>query len=133
MFMIVKYHRECSPNAYIYGILAWGHTALSERSKTYLLQKRSIRIICKAKYKAHTTPLFKYCTILKLCDLYRQQAMLFAASHRNPSKNVSGNPTGIPLGIPLGNLVGICWDPTEIGGGIPNLDMEFFSHFWKKK
>lgn len=52
-----------------YGILVWGHVA----SKLSRLQKQAIRVISKAKYNAHTNPLFKYLKILKIEDIYLLQ------------------------------------------------------------
>ena len=42
-----------------YGILAWGNARKSEVNRTYLLQKRAMRIINKSSYNSHTNPLFK--------------------------------------------------------------------------
>ena len=42
-----------------------------------MLQKRAIRNINRAKYRAHTEPLFKSSLILKLTDLYEYQVTLF--------------------------------------------------------
>ena len=41
------------------------------------LQKKSIRIICNAKYNAHTDPLFKELKILKLNDMFQLQCLKF--------------------------------------------------------
>jgi len=50
-----------------YGILVWG-THLGTLSK---VQKKSIRIIMKAKYNAHTEPIFKSLGLLKISDILR--------------------------------------------------------------
>ena len=42
-----------------------------------MLQKRAIRNINRAKYRAHTEPLFKSSQILKLTDSYEYQVTLF--------------------------------------------------------
>lgn len=47
-----------------YGIIIWGGN-----NKLFTLQKKAVRIICKSRYNAHTTPLFKKLGILKLDDL----------------------------------------------------------------
>ena len=60
-----------------YGILAWGNARKSEVNRTYLLQKRAMRIINKSSYNSHTDPLFKKSSILKLEDQYIYQAILF--------------------------------------------------------
>ena len=49
-----------------YGILTWGF-CLGRLEK---LQKRSVRIITRSKYNAHTDPLFKSLNLLKLKDIY---------------------------------------------------------------
>ena len=49
-----------------YGILTWGF-CLGRLQK---LQKRSVRIITRSKYNAHTDPLFKSLNLLKLKDLF---------------------------------------------------------------
>ena len=49
-----------------YGILTWGF-CLDRLQK---LQKRSVRIITRSKYNAHTDPLFKSLNLLKLKDLF---------------------------------------------------------------
>ena len=61
-----------------YGLLAWGQSIpCSSLNKTFLLQKRAIRIINRVAYTSHTDPLFKTSKILKLHDLYILQACLF--------------------------------------------------------
>ena len=60
-----------------YGLLAWGNASNSFTNKTFLLQKRSLRIIHNAPYNCHTEPLFKSAGILKLTDLYEYQIVLF--------------------------------------------------------
>ena len=49
-----------------YGILIWGF-CLGRLQK---LQKRSVRIITRSKYNAHTDPVFKSLNLLKLKDLF---------------------------------------------------------------
>ena len=60
-----------------YGILAWGHIIHNDNNKTFLKQKRAIRIINKAQYNSHTEPLFKASSVLKLKDIYELQTLLF--------------------------------------------------------
>lgn len=50
----------------IYCLPAWSCTSLSNINKIFLLQKAAIRVITKAKYNAHTEPLFKSLNILPL-------------------------------------------------------------------
>ena len=54
-----------------YGITAWGFN-INRISK---LQKRSVRIICNAKYNAHTDPLFKKMNIIQASDLFQLNCM----------------------------------------------------------
>ena len=56
-----------------YGILAWGGAL----SKLVKVQKKAMRIIVKAKYNAHTEPIFKKLGILKMGDLYRLRILVF--------------------------------------------------------
>ena len=53
--------------------LVWGHKP--NRLKT--LQKRAIRIITKAKYNAHTDPLFKQLQTLKVEDIHTANKLKF--------------------------------------------------------
>ena len=55
----------------LYGILAWGH----QTNRLDKLQKRAVRVICNAKYNAHTFPLFKSLRILKVQDVFRLTAL----------------------------------------------------------
>jgi hypothetical protein len=64
-----------------YGILAWG----SKISKVTKLQKKAIRVISKAKYNAHTEPLFKNLNLLKCTDLCLQHELKFCY---NLEKNI---------------------------------------------
>ena len=56
-----------------YGILCWGYSC----DNIFKLQKKCIRIISKAKYNAHTDPLFKELHILKICDLLKLKMIMF--------------------------------------------------------
>ena len=49
-----------------YCILSWG----SQCQEIYLLQKRAIRNIEKALYRAHTEPIFKSLNLIKVEDMY---------------------------------------------------------------
>ena len=49
-----------------YCIAAWGF----DLNRVTKLQKKSVRIICKSKYNAHTDPLFKKMNILKVTNLF---------------------------------------------------------------
>ena len=60
-----------------YGILLWGNS----NHNLDLLQKRAIRVVCKAKFRAHTDPLFKEHNILKIKDMYVLSCLKFAHKH----------------------------------------------------
>ena len=56
-----------------YGILAWGlHT-----ERLYTLQKKALRIITNNHFIAHTTPLFKKLSILRIDDMYELYVLKF--------------------------------------------------------
>ena len=46
---------------------AWGYQC----NRVTKLQKRALRIMCGAKYNAHTEPLLKGCNILKIEDIFK--------------------------------------------------------------
>ena len=50
-----------------FGITVWGFHC----DRLYKLQKRAVRIISRAKYNAHTEPLFKAHRLLKVSDIFR--------------------------------------------------------------
>ena len=51
-----------------YGVTLWGH----DSKRISIIQKQCIRKICKVKkYKAHTDPLFKATSLLKLEDIHK--------------------------------------------------------------
>ena len=52
-----------------YGINIYGCATKTSLEKLRLAQKKAIRTICKANYRAHTAPLFKELKILPLDDL----------------------------------------------------------------
>ena len=53
-------------NTLNYCILSWGFQC----QEIYLLQKRAIRNIEKAGYRAHTEPIFKSLNLIKVQDIY---------------------------------------------------------------
>jgi hypothetical protein len=55
---------------FTYGVVAWGNTCNKALKRMNRLQKRAIRIITKAKYNAHTSPIFKSLNILTTQDIY---------------------------------------------------------------
>ena len=56
-----------------YGILCWGFQCKG----LFIIQKKAIRIICKAKYNAHTDKLFKSLNLLKVDDIFKLQCLKF--------------------------------------------------------
>ena len=51
-----------------YGILSWGYKNIQQ---LYKIQKKAVRIIERAKYNAHTDPIFKELNIIKIHDLVK--------------------------------------------------------------
>ena len=62
-----------------YGILAWGF----DLGRLVVLQKKAIRAISKAKYNAHTEPLFKLHNLLKLEDIFTLRCLKFYYNLKN--------------------------------------------------
>ena len=56
-----------------YCISTWGFNC----KRIYKLQKKIVRIICNAKYNAHSEPLFKQLNILTVSDLFRISCLSF--------------------------------------------------------
>lgn len=54
-----------------YAITSWGNLKNSEIKRINILQKKSIRLICNAKYISHSEPLFKSLKLLKLNEIYQ--------------------------------------------------------------
>ena len=57
----------------LYCILTWGFNT----TRLLKLQKKVIRVICGAKYNAHTDPLFKSLCLLKINDIFTIQCVKF--------------------------------------------------------
>ena len=67
-----------------YAILCWGHSA----KKLNKFQKRAVRIITLSKFNAHSEPLLKKLTFLKVTDLYKISSLKLyykICKHRVPS------------------------------------------------
>ena len=64
-----------------YCLLSWGSGI--EAKGIFLQQKRAIRAISSAGYKAHTEPLFKIYNILKLEDIYNYKMLVFYYNLKN--------------------------------------------------
>ena len=59
-----------------YGCQVWGQS-INESSKTYILQKKAMRIISFSKFQATSNPLFKKFEIIKLPDIIKLSNMTF--------------------------------------------------------
>lgn len=62
-----------------YGIIVWGNKC----DRLFILQKKALRVICNAKYNAHTNPLFKSLYTLKIFDICALQDMKFCFKFHN--------------------------------------------------
>ena len=62
-----------------YGILTWG-TNIKRIEK---LQKTAVRLISNAKYNAHSEPLFKKHSLLKISDIYKVSILKFYFKYKN--------------------------------------------------
>ena len=60
-----------------YGIVLWGSTYPTYRNIIFLQQKKAVRCITGAKYRDHTSPIFKECQLLKLDDIYKLEVVKF--------------------------------------------------------
>ena len=60
-------------------ITAWGF----ESSRLFKLQKKAVRIITGSKYNAHTEPLFKENSLLKLDDIFKLQCLKLYHKYQN--------------------------------------------------
>ena len=56
-----------------HGILAWGFAP----GRLVTLQKKAIRAVVKAKYNAHTEPIFKMLKIVKVSDIFILRSLKF--------------------------------------------------------
>ena len=68
----IIYNSLILPHLY-YCILTWGFNHF----RVFALQKKAVRCICGAKYNAHTDPLFKDLSILKIQDIFILQCLKF--------------------------------------------------------
>ena len=62
---------------FIYCIEVWGGACDTHISSLYILQKKILRIIQSASYKAHTTPIFLKLKILQLYKIYIYSVTMF--------------------------------------------------------
>ena len=59
-----------------YNIIVWGSTYHTILEPLNIQMKRIVRIICGAKFRDHTNPLFKKLRLLKLYDLYKYHTLI---------------------------------------------------------
>ena len=64
-----------------YSILCWGFSP----GRIPILQKRAIRLISRSKYNAHSEPIFKMYSLLKLNDIFNLCVLKFYYKLRNKS------------------------------------------------
>jgi len=80
--LLLLYHTLIYP--YLsYCCIAWGRAAKNVLSRLIILQKRAVRIITGAEYRASTGSLFKELNILKLADICLFQTSQFMFNFKN--------------------------------------------------
>ena len=60
-----------------YGILLWGNTFDTYLKSLIVQQKHALRIMCNVSYNAHTSSLFRRCSIIELQDMFVIEWCLF--------------------------------------------------------
>jgi hypothetical protein len=68
----------------LYCLPIYSCTSQKNINKLILAQKKAIRSVCNAKYRDHTTPLFKKTKVMPLCQLitYTQSLLTHAVFHK---------------------------------------------------
>ena len=84
----ILYHSIIMPHL-TYGVIAWGNTCKKEMKRMFTLQKKAVRIIHKAKFNSHTSPLFIKTNSLTLEDLYVQHCCKIV--HKKINKTLHPN------------------------------------------
>ena len=64
-----------------YGVTLWGSTYPTHLSKIIIRQKKVVRIIAGAHHNAHTAPIFRNMSLLKLEDIYKLQVSRYVFSY----------------------------------------------------
>ena len=65
--------------------LIWASAYVTSLQRIYLLQRRTVRLISKADYRAPSKPLFMKMKILKIFSIYSLQVSFFMyLYHHNP-------------------------------------------------
>ena len=79
----------------LYAISVWGSVSDYKMQQIQILQKRSVRLIANADFCAHTLPLFKRFSLLKIVQIYRYTVCLHTHSvihnlrvHPTPYQNI---------------------------------------------
>ena len=62
-----------------YSILCWGF----DTKNIFKIQKKAIRLVCKAKYNSHTDPLFRSLNLLKVNDIFQAKCVSFFYKYEN--------------------------------------------------
>ena len=89
--LLQLYYSLVYPYLY-YGNVVWGSTYKTRLKRLLILQKRIIRIITNSPFDAHTSPLFKKLSLLKIDDIHSLQVALFMHSvHFNSIPNTFQN------------------------------------------
>ena len=63
--------------------IVWGNSSKTQINTLLLLQKKALRICTLSNYLAHTTPIFKQLTTLKINDLHTYQSAIFMYKYTN--------------------------------------------------
>ena len=71
----------------VYCIEVWGFTSMCYLDKIVKVQKAAIRLVNNLPFISHTSPHFKSCNILKLCDLFKYRVLILM--HRAVFNNES--------------------------------------------
>ena len=66
-----------------YGLLAWGNTYKTTLQPIVILQKKTIRLLTFSSFDAHSSPLFKLLSILKMNDLVEYYVAIFMFKYNN--------------------------------------------------
>ena len=67
----------------IYSILLWDNSSNYLLNQLYILQKRTLRLICNAPFNEHSQPLFLQNKVLTLDDIYNYQLGIFLYKHKH--------------------------------------------------
>ena len=66
-----------------FGSLLYGATQPKNLEQIEVVQRKALRLVARAKYNAHTDPLFKRHEMLKLSDLIKLNQTLFVRQYKN--------------------------------------------------